>query len=164
MVSSELAELMMDCKSKETYARWIRKYKNYREENQTDLQAFIVFMDWMKTCQMPIKFQEIIFKSFMKHISKSYKLVKSATLSLDNVYDYIQLENESFDEFLTVKVAMTLGVCGALLASESCAFEDIEYQQELININIRLSKTDQSSSGHFFSYLRTQIKINVFVN
>ena len=84
----------------------------------------------------------------MKHIGKSYKLVKS----LDNVYDYIQLENGSFDEFLTVKVAMILGVCGALRASEICAleFEDIEYQQELINVNIRSSKTDQSSSGHSF--------------
>jgi len=122
VVSSHLAELMMDCKSKETYDRWIRKYKNYCEESQSDLQAFIVFMDWIKGLSNAYQvssiwqaascvnkymlltynktfIKEIIFKSFMKHIGKSYKPVKSATLSLDNVYDYTNWTVGTFANF-----------------------------------------------------------------
>lgn len=173
-MSNDFIESAMECKSQPIYDKWWKRYQDFKHERLYNNNELCVFMDFMKFLASTLKVSSIwqaascinkylllkfnikhidnqVFKSYMKHLGKSYVAKKSDALSMNDIEKYLR-ESSKTNSNLSVKVCMIIGVYGGLRISELTFlnFEDVKKDGSKYKVIVRESKTDQAGAGFEF--------------
>ena len=174
-IPKEMQDKIFNCKSSAIYNKWHDRFVNFFTENKlsenlesvlqffneisksyaasTLWQAYSCLNKYYTTYKAWNDFKETpILKTFIKQIEKeSAAKKKSLILSKEQLFTFLESDNNDDKKFLVRKAVAIMGYFGGLRCAELLAldFKDVAINTDSITVFVRSSKTDPQGKSQF---------------